>query len=68
MSNIIEIIPDNVPDWMIEAMAEGRLARACIERIDELKQALRDCVTETVYTETDKEIARIVAKAIPEES
>ena len=44
---------------------------AVVERgkeIETLKQALRDCVTASLHTGTDEEIARIFAKAIPEEA
>ena len=31
-TELCEIIPDNMPEWAIEAMAEGRLIRTCLER------------------------------------
>jgi hypothetical protein len=32
MSNIIEIMPDNMPSWMQEAMEVGQLAKVCMEK------------------------------------
>ncbi len=40
MNNIIEIMPDNMPEWMQTAMAEGRLARACMEQCEWYKREL----------------------------
>ena len=32
MTHITEIIPDDAPEWAIEAMAEGRLFRTAFDR------------------------------------
>lgn len=32
MTNITEIIPDNMPDWMIKSMADGQLFNEVIKR------------------------------------
>jgi hypothetical protein len=31
-TNIIEIMPDDMPNWMQEAMEAGQLAKICIEK------------------------------------
>ena len=33
MTKIIEIIPDDLPEWAIEAMAEGQLFTVTFEKI-----------------------------------
>jgi len=33
MTNIVEIIPDDLPDWAIEAMAEGQLFITMLDRV-----------------------------------
>jgi hypothetical protein len=32
MNHITEIIPDDLPEWANEAMADGQLFRVCIEK------------------------------------
>jgi len=48
MNTITEIIPDDLPDWAIEAMAEGRLFRACMEKEmnadDEIKAKMVEAI------------------------
>ncbi len=44
MTHITEIIPDDMPEWAIEAMASGQFFRVCLERVEAL-QALLDSVS-----------------------
>lgn len=34
MTTITEIIPDDLPNWAVKAMAEGRLISACIKKAE----------------------------------
>ena len=45
MKQIIEIMPDDMPDWMQEAIDRGELARVCMDRIEALELKLSDKVT-----------------------
>jgi len=36
-TDIVEIIPDNLPEWMIKAMAEGQLCSVVMARIKDLE-------------------------------
>jgi Ni,Fe-hydrogenase I large subunit len=42
VNNIIEIMPDNMPRWMQEAMESGRLAKVCMEK----NEAKKDYIIE----------------------
>jgi len=37
MTDIIEIIPDDLPDWIIDAMAQGQFARVAAEKVESLE-------------------------------
>ena len=39
-NEITEIIPDDLPEWMIKAMAEGQLFNTIIERDKQIDKAL----------------------------
>ena len=41
-TEIIEIIPDNLPDWAYEAMEEGQLFITLLDRIDEQQAEIED--------------------------
>jgi len=43
MEKIIEIIPDNLPEWAVEAMKNGQLFKTMLERIRELESKMCDC-------------------------
>jgi hypothetical protein len=51
MTTITEIIPDDAPDWAIEAMAEGQLFRTCFKRDKELREKYEELIyqVETKY-------------------
>lgn len=38
MNKIIEIMPDDMPEWAQKAMDEGRLFSTCIERCEKLER------------------------------
>jgi len=40
MKKIVEIIPDELPAWAIEAMAEGQLFNTMLNKIKELEKEL----------------------------
>lgn len=40
---IIEIIPDDLPEWAIEEMARGQLFNGMLTRIRDLQEALQWC-------------------------
>ena len=40
--NITEIIPDDMPEWSIEAMAEGQLFNAVFKKIKELETSIEN--------------------------
>ena len=40
MSKITEIIPDNLPEWAIEAMANGQLFNEMLNRINKAEKTL----------------------------
>lgn len=44
--NITEIIPDDLPQWAIEAMAEGRFFSEAMKRIDEKWTSVDDWLPE----------------------
>ncbi len=54
MNHITEIIPDDIPEWANEAMAEGQLFRVCIERATSKDDLLED---DGVLTELQSAIA-----------
>jgi len=39
-TNIVEIIPDDMPEWMIEAMSDGQLFRTVIDKLNEMEKVL----------------------------
>ena len=41
-NKIVEIMPDNMPDWMTEALLGGRLAIACMEVIEAQETAIKE--------------------------
>jgi len=50
LNKLIEIIPDDLPDWMIKAMAEGQLFNTILKRdhdkqdlLDEVKAKFMNC-------------------------
>ena len=50
MNKLIEIIPDDLPEWMIKAMAEGQLFNTILKRdhdkqdlLDEVKAKFMNC-------------------------
>ena len=51
-THITEIMPSDMPDWMWDAIAEGLLARRCMERVAELEAqiaAVKECQRYTVF-------------------
>ncbi len=43
---IIEIIPDNLPEWAIKAMAEGQLFNVTFDRIRKLESMCKAAASE----------------------
>jgi hypothetical protein len=52
MNNIVEIMPDEMPEWMQEAINEGRLASAAIEKTEQQKATI-DALNKVVDTSQD---------------
>jgi len=48
MEKIIEIIPDNLPEWAVEAMENGQLFKTMLERIRELESKMCDCEVDKI--------------------
>lgn len=42
MDKITEIIPDDMPDWLMEAFNRGQFFRVVIERIKELEKEVKE--------------------------
>jgi len=43
-ATITEILPDDAPEWAIEAMAEGHLFRTCFARDKELREKYEELI------------------------
>ena len=41
MNHITEIVPDDMPEWAIVAMADGQFFRLCIERVELLEAVVK---------------------------
>lgn len=44
MTHITEIIPDDLPDWAVDALASGQLFRECSKLVEELSEKYNDLI------------------------
>lgn len=59
MTNITEIIPDNMPEWMIKAMADGQLFNEVIKRVE---QQEKECICKGNWQSIIKESEPLLDK------
>lgn len=54
MRSITEIIPDDLPEWAIQAIAEGQFFRVCLERDKELQDKYHQLIFEVQTKHPDE--------------
>ena len=42
---VIEMIPNDIPDWANEGIDSGQFFRVCLAKVEELENSLRDCAS-----------------------